>query len=426
MNNLIAVLEKIAMPVSEKLATNRYLTAISKGLMQIMPALILGSIASIFLNLPIDGYQAVITDNGIKGLLNGFVNITTNMIAVYGVFSIAFVFISNAGYSGFAGALTALICFFFTIQLQVTGEGPMAVTTLNIEWLGAKGLFVAMFVSLVVGTIFVKIMDRKLVIKMPEGVPKFVSDSFVGIVPAAISALVIGLIVWAFSGTDYGTIHNFVYKIIQTPLQGLGNTLAAAVIIYLLEGIVWFFGIHAIAVAAVVLPIWLAADAQNLAAAAAGVANSDLPNIVTWSWVNTVCGVGGAGATLGLVIWFAFKAKAKQHNTIGRLALVPSLFNINEPVVFGVPVVLNPILLLPFILTPVICITIAYVLTVAGILPHASGINAPAGTPIILGGFLVGGWKVALWQFVTLFISLGVYFPFFKILDKQAVALENK
>lgn len=424
MEKIMSLLEKFVLPLSQKLSTNKILQAISKGLMGTMPVLILGSVASIFLNIPIDAYQSIIADAGIHAILNTIVNITTNMLAVYASFMIAYTYVKNNGYNGIPAGLIALVCFFLITPMTVSGEGIAAVTNLPLSWLGPKGLFSGMILANFTGIMYSLFMKKKLVIKMPEGVPEFVSNSFVGIIPGVVIVMAVGAVSILFSFSEYGTMHQFVYSLIQTPLQGFGATLGAAIIIYILEGIVWFFGIHAIAVAAVVIPVWMAADAENLAAVANGVANADLPNIVSWAWVNSMAGVGGAGATFGLVIWLAWKSKSAKNKAVGRLALPASCFNINEPVVFGVPCVLNPTLLIPFVFTPVICIIFGYMLTTVGILPKPNGISAPAGVPIILSGFLIGGWKMALWQFCMIFVSMGIYFPFFRMLDKQAIAEE--
>lgn len=425
MNGIMGVLEKYLTPISIKMGNNRYLKAISSGLLSTMPVLIIGSIASIIMNLPIESYQSAIKSVGIYALLETLVNVTTNALALYAVVTIAYSFIKEHGYSGVAGALTSLIAFLMLTPLQTMGEGYAMQTLLPFDWVGAKGLFVAMFTALIIGTIFVKIMDRKIIITMPDGVPPSVANSFAGLIPAIISILVFLIIAFIITLTPYSSIHDCIYSLIQSPLQGLGTTLAAAVIIYLLEGLVWFFGIHAIAIAVAVLPIWIAADAENLAAASAGVANADLPNIITSSWTNSVASMGGAGVTFGLVLLMIFKGKSKKNKTLGKLALPASLFSINEPVVFGTPIVLNPILIIPFILMPIICIVIAYVLTIFGLLPRPNGVTLPIGMPVIISGFLIGGWRMALYQLFTIILSVCVYLPFFKILDKQNVADET-
>lgn len=220
-------------------------------------------------------------------------------------------------------------------------------------------------------------------------------------------------------------MHQIIYKLIQIPLTGLGSSIWAALLVYVLIGLCWFFGVHGMAVMSVVIPIWAALDAENMVGVAAGVANADLPNIVTLNWVSAVATIGGAGSTIGLVIWLTFKAKSKQYKVFGKMALIPSLFNINEPVIFGLPVMLNPLLFIPFVFTPVLLIGLAYILVTIGILPISNGIGAPMGTPLVLQGFFNGGWRLGLYQVFGVLLSLVIYYPFFRIMDKKAVEEES-
>ena len=379
MEKIMSILEKYLTPLAAKMQANKILSAISKGLMMTMPILIVGSLATLLSSVQITAYQTFITESGIKGILDVIADFTTNSLALYSVFTIAYSFVKNETKdNGISAGLLSIVSFLtLTPQLIIEETGAKAI---GMEWLGAKGLFTAMFVSIVVSLIYKFFLERDIVIKMPDGVPQFVVDSFTGIIPTVVIVAIFGAIAMIFKMTDYGSIHSLIYALIQKPLSGLGTTLSAVIIIYILEGLVWFVGIHAIAVAIVVLPIWLAAGAENLAGAS---------NIVTWGWVNTFAGVGGAGGTLGLILLFLWKAKSEKNKSIGKLSVIPSLFNINEPVVFGVPIVLNPYFLIPFVFTPVISLILAYAFTTIGILPITSGISVPAGTPIIISGYLL-------------------------------------
>lgn len=425
MNGIMKAMEKSFIPFAQKLSTNKVLQSISNGLMSLMAIMMVGAFASILNGLPIDAYQEFLASTKLAALLNTIINVTTNMLAVYASYSIANAYVHREGKDGSVAGFISLLSFFLVTPMTVTGEGWAAVTNLPLDWLGAKGLFAAMIIAIVTAKIFVFILNKNLVIKMPDGVPEFVSKSFVAIIPGILIVCLFAAIAYAVQFTSFENVHQIIYSMIQKPLQGIGNTIWVAMLIYVLTGLCWFFGIHGIAVVAVILPIQMAADAENMAALAKGIANSDLPNIITFNWTSAVATCGGAGATIGLVIWMAFRAKSKQYRTLGKMAIVPSFFNINEPVVFGVPCVLNPILVIPFLFTPVLLVGIAYMLVIAGILPKSNGVGAPVGTPIILQGLFNGGWRLALYQFASIFISLGIYYPFFKILDKKAIETEK-
>lgn len=417
-------LEKIFSPMANALQNNKSIQAISKGLMSMMPLIMIGAFASLLQSLPIDVYQQFIQQNGIAAIFGKLVNISTNMLALYAAFAVAYAYTKESGKNdAFAAGLISLGAFFVVTPMSVSGEGWAAVTNLGLEWLGAKGLFSAMIIALIVSKIYKFLNDKNITIKLPDSVPPFVAKSFLSILPAVILIGLFAIITYIFGLTPYGDLHNAIYSLIAAPLNNLGGTVWAGMLIYVLSGLCWFFGIHGIAVVSVMLPIWMAADAVNVAAISAGGAAT---NIVTYSWLNAVCNIGGAGATLGLVLLCTFFSKSDRYREFGKIALIPSLFNINEPVVFGLPCVLNPLLAVPFIFLPVLLIAIAYVLTITGILPVGNGVGAPAGTPILLAGMFNGGWKLLLWQVVAIGISVCAYFPFFKIMDKQACVEEKR
>lgn len=414
-------IEKVLAPFANALNNNKIIQTISKALMSLMPALMIGAIGSLLQQIPIPAYQNFIQSTGIYAFTQVLVNVTTNMLALYAAFAISYVFVKNEGYDGFTGGILSLIAFMIVTPMETVGEGWAAVTNLPLSWLGAKGLFTAMFVALLTGYIYSFLMRKNITIKMPDSVPPFVSKSFSGIIPGAAIALVFGIISILIQMTPFGDVHQAIYGLIGAPLSSIGGSIWATLLIYVLSGFCWFFGIHGIAVMSAVMPIWMAADMANVSAISAGGAAS---NIVTYNWVNAIGNIGGAGCTLGLILLCAFAAKSKRYREMGKLAIVPSCFGINEPVVFGLPCMLNATLMIPFVFLPVILIGISYVLTITGILPIGNGIAAGACIPVF-SGLLIGGWRVALWNIIEILITVLVYLPFFKILDKQAYLEEN-
>lgn len=414
-------IEKVIAPMANFLNGNKIVQTISKALMSLMPALMMGAVGSLVQQIPIDAFQSFLQSTGIYSITQILVNVSTNMLALYAAIAIGYVFVKNEGYDGFTGGILSLIAFLIVTPMETVGEGYMAVTNLPIAWLGAKGLFTAMFVSLLSSYLYCFLMRKNITIKMPESVPPFISKSFSGIIPGVVMAVFFACIVYIFRLTPFGNIHEAIYSVIGMPLSSIGGSIWAALLVYVLTGFCWFFGIHGIAVVSAVMPIWIAADMTNMATISAGGAAT---NIVTYNWINAVGNIGGAGCTLGLIALCAFTAKSKRYREIGKLAIVPSCFGINEPVVFGLPCMLNATLLIPFVFLPVVLIGLSYVLTIAGILPVGNGLGAPAAIPI-LSGMFNGGWKLALWQVIEIFITLGVYYPFFKIIDKQACEEES-
>ena len=191
-----------------------------------------------------------------------------------------------------------------------------------------------------------------------------------------------------------------------------------------LSSVLWAFGIHGtVIIGAVMDPIWLSLTAENAAAYAAG---NPLPNIINTEFQSNFVQLGGAGSTFGLVLCLVLFARAKQYKMLGKLGIAPSIFNINEPIIFGMPIVLNPLLLIPFVLSTMVALVVSYVAMSTGLVPPTNGINLPWTIPPIISGFLLSGWKGAVLQVVTLAITTAIYFPFFKIADNNAYALEQK
>lgn len=274
-------IEKVLAPFANALNNNKIIQTISKALMSLMPALMIGAIGSLLQQIPIPAYQNFIQSTGIYAFTQVLVNVTTNMLALYAAFAISYVFVKNEGHDGFTGGILSLIAFMIVTPMETVGEGWAAVTNLPLSWLGAKGLFTAMFVALLTGYIYSFLMRKNITIKMPDSVPPFVSKSFSGIIPGAAIALIFGIISILIQMTPFGDVHQAIYGLIGAPLSSIGGSIWAALLIYVLSGFCWFFGIHGIAVMSAVMPIWMAADMANVSAISAGGAAS---NIVTYNW----------------------------------------------------------------------------------------------------------------------------------------------
>jgi cellobiose PTS system EIIC component len=405
--------------VAFKIQRNRYISAVSNGLTVILPIIMIGAIASLLNSANIAPYQNFLKSIGIKPYLALPGSVTTDFIALYAVAAIAYKLAESFDMEGFTSAILALMSFLIVTPLGNTKEiGNYLSTT----WTGSTGLFVAIILALCVTRLYVYIVEKGWTLKMPDGVPETVTRSFSALIPGFVIAALAVIVRALFDATSFKNIHAFVFKIVQLPLQHLGGTWAAMVIGVLAMSFLWFFGIHGtMAIGLPILkPIWLALDLQNLKAFEAGARGT---NILGWSFFSAFINLGGAGAMLGLA-FIMLRARSKRYKTLGKLAIVPSLCCINEPLVFGIPVVMNPLMLIPLLLSPTVIAVLAYFLISVGILPTPSGVTIPLGTPVILSGFIFGGWRAAVYQVVATFISGAIYWPFFKKLDAQALETE--
>ncbi len=433
MSKFTDAMESKLMPIAGKISENRYLVAIRDGFMVAMPLLIIGAMSLLFANFPISGYKEFMTkifgENWSVFFVRPF-EATMAIMTIFVIFGISFSLAKHYDIEGISTAVIALVAFFILtpFTMNFTPEGSKEVFKIGdiipMEWIGAKGLFVGM-ITAILSTEIVKFVVRKgWVIKMPEGVPPTVAKAFSALIPGVIVILTFDIVRLIFTFTSFGTIHQFIYKILQAPLTALGDTLGATLIANLFIGLFWVFGIHgANIVGSVMGPIWISLSAENLDAYQSGATH--LPHIITQQFQEIYLQLGGSGCTLALCLAMIFICKSQQCKKLGKLAILPGLFNINEPITFGLPVVLNPIMMIPFILTPMILSIICYVAISLGLVPPPSGVIIPWTTPPIIGGFLIAGVRGALLQIVELIISFFIYLPFLKVVDKQYYEQEN-
>lgn len=410
-----AISKKIS-PLLNKIQKSKIANGVSGGMMAAMPVTLLGAFAALFLNLQIPAWKGFIAATGIAYALNIAITFSTNFLAVVFGVTIASSYAKQYKEDGAVPALLALVCFFIVTPFT-TDKG---VTTITMYWLGAPGIFSAIIISLITTRVYIYIKQKGFTIKMPSTVPPVVSSSFSSLIPG-FAAIIIFLIVAAlFAATPFKTMHQFIYTFIQTPLQGVGGNIVSIIILWTLAQVLWFFGIHGtLVIYSVVLPIFTAMDAAQLAAYSAGEA---LPNITGRAFVSTYT---MSGSAIGFALIMLFVAKSKQYKTLGKLTAVPSLFGISEPLVFGTPLVFNFKFVIPFVFMNAINLTIAYFLTAIGIVPRVAGFTPMSGMPIIFSGLMEGSWKIAVLQVVLVGLSALVWYPFFRKADKEAYELEQ-
>ena len=385
-------LESVLMPLAEKIGKNKYLISIRDGFLLSMPLLIVGSFFLLLANFPIPGWSQFWARFFGENWVSYFAkptDATFSIMAVLAVVGIGYTFAGQMKVDQMFGAAIALVCWFLIMPYEVL-VGETVVQGIPMGWVGSKGLFVGMISAFASVHIYAWVERQGWVIRMPEGVPPTVGKSFAALIPAGMAILVFFVINIIFAMTPYKNAFNFIFTILQAPLLKLGNTLPAMVIAYIFLHLFWFFGVNGgSVVAAVFNPILQTLSAENLAAFQAG---APLPNIISQQFQDLFASFGGCGSTLSLLIAMLLFCHSKRVKELGKLALIPGIFGINEPLVFGLPIVLNPMILIPFMLVPTINIVISYVCMSVGLVPLCSGVAIPWTMPVILSGFLSTGW----------------------------------
>lgn len=416
-------------PAIMKFVSLKGVVALKDGLLYTMPLTIVGSVFLLLANFPIQAVVNWLDSMGWIDPLNQAYGATFNIIALIGVIGIAYKYVKNEGYEALnAGVLAAVTFILTTDSFVVTESGEIVSNVINKTWTAGQGMISAIIIGLLVGWIYSWFMKNDIRIKMPAGVPEGVANSFTALIPGFVIVTGATLIYSFFKFVLDTTFIEAVYAFIQTPLQGLTDSLGGVIVMTLMIPFLWFFGIHGSTIVGGIIGSVLTANSlANQAILDSGMALTieNGGRIVTQQFLDQFINVTGAGMTIGLVIYMIFFAKSAQCKELGRLGGVPGLFNINEPILFGTPIVMNPFLAIPFIAMPVISGLILYFSIAVGLVPMFGGVMVPWTTPPIVSGFLVGGWKMAVLQTFILALSFFVYLPFIRKIDKMNLQAEK-
>lgn len=416
-------------PAIMKFVSLKGVVALKDGLLYTMPLTIVGSVFLLLANFPIKAVVNWLDSMGWIDPLNQAYGATFNIIALIGVVGIAYKYVKNEGYEGLnAGVLAAVTFILTTDSFVVTESGEIVSNVINKTWTAGQGMISAIIIGLLVGWIYSWFMKNDIRIKMPAGVPEGVANSFTALIPGFVIVTGATLVYSFFKFVLDTTFIEAVYGFIQTPLQGLTDSLGGVIVMALMIPFLWFFGIHGSTIVGGIIGSVLTANSlANQAILDSGMALTieNGGRIVTQQFLDQFINVTGAGMTIGLVIYMIFFAKSAQCKELGRLGGVPGIFNINEPILFGTPIVMNPFLAIPFIAMPVISGLILYFSISIGLVPMFGGVMVPWTTPPIISGFLVGGWKMAILQTAILALSFFVYLPFIRKIDKMNLEAEK-
>ena len=416
------------MPIAGKLGNNRYLKAISSGFIAVMAATIVGSIFTLIGNLPITAWTTWLSETGLSSILALPGQCTTDLIAVYAVFFIAYSLAKSFDVDGAGAGLSCLVSFFIvtgrTAYFATAAEDAASVSALATTYLGAKGLFTAMIIALIGARIYVAVVKKGWVITLPESVPPNVANSFSSLISASFVVVIFLLVAMLCSFTPYGDLHTMIFTVIQSNLMRfIGNNIWSFLFFNLMTNLLWFFGLHGgNIVGSITNPVYTPLSLENLAAFQAG--EKTMPYIITGAFTKSFT-FGGVGTMFGLAILMCFFAKSKQYKMLGKLSLPTTFFFINEPLLFGIPVVLNPMFFLPLMFITPILGSLTYFVMKIGLVPIPHGLQIPWTTPPVINGFLQGGIGLAVWELLMILASIALWYPFFKMGDKKALEEEK-
>lgn len=432
MEKITQFLEKKLMPWGVKLAGNKYIAAIRDTFITFMPFLIIGSIFIIIQDFPLQAWQDAQSE--IFGdWFNQFIilpkRVTYDIMSLYIAAGIGYRLARNyKKVDGITAAFLSLATFILLTPLATTitvgGEVVDVTRVITVGgWFGTNGILVALLVGILTTESYAWFIKKDITFKMPEGVPPAVNRAFAALIPGFVILTVTLLLNYVFRQTPYGNIHSLVYTFVGAPIQGIvANNLIGAILTVTFISLFWFIGLNGGSIVnGIMRPFWVPLQEANLLAIEQG---NLAPNIITEQFFDLVW-IGGAGATLAVVLFLTFRSKSKQYREIGKVSLLPGLFNINEPVMFGVPIVLNPFFLIPLILGPVAITIFNYFMMYFNVVARPTGVIVPWSTPPMIQGFLVTGhWSGALLQLADMALVFIIWAPFIMAMDKKVYADE--
>ncbi len=417
MKKFTNIIEKYLVPPLTKLANMRYMKILQDTFISLMSLLIIGSFFLLIAQLPIPGWSDLLGDKIINTLMLGS-GVGTKTIGLYVSIMTMYFGITyynknfNEDNAPILAVILSVACFFLVFPTVETVNGTTAIDLVN---LGSKTVFTAIIVSLVTLEIYRFIINKKLVVKLPEGVPPNIMGAFISLVPSTIT-ISFWLIIVGILSIDIQSIIMSIFN----PLIHVTDSIFGVIIITTLNRGLWSIGIHGGAVVgAIADPITRTMDAANLTAAQAG---DVLPHIASYTFFDQYVWIGLAPLAVALIL-----CKSKTLKTIGWLGLLPAIFNIGEPLTFGVPIVLNPLLMIPNVLSFLVIGILSYILAFINLIPIPY-LEMPWTLPGPIKAFLGtnANFIGLFWSITEYFIMFIIWLPFVKLLDKKTLSVEEE
>ena len=450
MNKLMETIEKYLLPIASKISNQKFLIALRDSFIGTMPVVMTGSIA-LLLNAFLVDVPGQFGNTSIPQMFSFVVDIN-NLIfkGSLAIVSLLFIFslgvniakIYNTDY--LSSGIVALSAFIIAISNSITktiqlpnadgqvlselfkGIKDIAIDANNFSitvsgvipgaQINSNGYFTAIIVGFMACIIFGKLMNKNWTIKLPDTVPPAIAKPFLSIIPGFIALYSVSIFVYVFNKITGQILIDWIYKVLQTPLLGLSQSFLAVVLIAFLTQLFWFFGIHG---GNVMAPIMEGLFGVTLLANMEAFQNNQS---IPYLWTSVSYGSFVWYGTLGLLIAIFWKSRNSHYKEVAKLGIAPVLFNIGEPVMYGLPTVMNPLLFIPFLLSPSLMAAVSYLATSLGWVAPVTQNVTWVMPPVLYGFFSTGfDWRAIVLSLVNLAISIVVYLPFVKMADKEVV-----
>lgn len=414
-------IEKYLLPMSDKLSENRYLKAIRDGFAAILPLIIAASLCTL-INAVVIG-EAGFTNKlfgqtfpEVQAVCNSINVAIMNVIAILLTFTITKSLANEYGDDTNVAAVTAVVAFFVLTPIGKNAEIEKEI--IETAYLGSK----AMFMSFIISFLTVELMRmfsrvKIFIIHMPENVPPAIAKSFNKLIPVVLTVFVFGFVRFICNANEVN-LNDLIFAILQAPFSNLVSSPIGIGVIYFFYMLLWGMGIHSASIfSAIVNPVYIANIAMNEEVVRKGVGTLQ---VMTKPFLNGMAFMGGAGNMLALIVAIFIVSNRKDYREISKIGFVPAIFNISEPVMFGLPVVMNPLLIIPMIATTLISLVLGALATKVGLMAYTTVLTPWITPPILMTYLATGGhFMSAVVALVIFVISVLTYMPFVAALNTR-------
>ena len=428
-STVITKLNDLLSPFAAKIGNQRHLKAISSGMMFGLPFIVIGSFFLIFANPPIniDQYNPATANFFMKfmagwkdfavanyDLITAPYNLTMGIIGLISVFGIAFSLASEYKINPAMNGMVASVIFLMVCT-------PVKEGNINLNYLGTNGLFVAIIIGLLVVEVNRIFEVKNIKLKLPDTVPPMVATFINTLLPLLTNIILFYGINLIFLVTTKKIFPETVMDIL-TPATNIAGSLGGFLLIVTLGNVLWLFGING---SSIIFPIVFTLGMAQTGLNAEQMSNGETMTHLMNLQMFRISVLGGAGGTLGLIL-LMMRSKVSEYRTIGKLSLIPGICSINEPVIFGLPIVFNPILAIPFLITPIVSLLLTYFAQSVGLI-GVGFIVDPSFTPFFAQAYLSSmDWRNIVFCLVLILISSVIYYPFFKVMENNKTKLVDE
>lgn len=429
MSRLVKWLEDYVLPIASRLGQERWLVALRDAFISLMPITIAGSLAVLIKSL-ITAAKVHLGWNTFAFAMQPLVSIsdlvwrgTFSLYACFFALALGYQLAKNFEGNRLAAAIVSLSSFSLSIanyaEIRLHGESVVVKNAFDIGQFSTTGLFTAILFGSIGFLIYYACYKARFMLHLSTNMPHAEQAAFDSLIPAMVAIFSVGGINYLFQAVTHDYFGDWLLTTIQMPLVKWGQGFGTVLLVTLLVQVFWFFGINGLGVLSPILDsIWLTAQNGNITAATSG-------KVPPYVWVRGSFDVfawfGGAGGTLMLIVAILAFSKRSDYRTIAKIALAPGIFNIGEPILLGLPVVLNPVYLIPFLLTPVVNVAFSYWVSVMGLVNPVQ-VAVPSIMPPIIGPFLACNydWRAIILSIVDMLIAFAIWSPFVIAADKIA------